>query len=226
MTRKPQTEQPFHREITQHESGWWLPAQVGGSFGKWQRDAIEHIDAALKCTKGREMAVQAGCHIGLWATYLADHFDKVRTFEADPVNLQCAAANTNNIRAGNVVLRDAALSDRVGTLPWYRSLSNTGKHRPNVLGRGKTDSTVDAVTVDSLDLPACDLICLDIEGYELAALKGSTATIDKYRPVVLVEDLPHAPWHGLPLGGVATWLKARGYRMAQRVDNDQIWVPE
>jgi FkbM family methyltransferase len=225
VTRKPQTEQPFHREIKQHESsGWWLPAQVGGSLGKWWDESLDHTCAAMTYAKGFDVAVQAGAHVGIWPFRLAAFFKRVYTFEADPVNYECAERNIEPHK--NIILTRAALSDRSGSLPWYRSLSNTGKHRPNVLGRGKTDSTVGAVTIDSLDLPACDLVCLDIEGYELAALKGGTATIERFRPVVLVEDLPHAPWHGLPLGGVATWLKARDYRMAQRIDSDQIWVPE
>jgi FkbM family methyltransferase len=226
VTRKPQTEQPFHREVTLHESGWWLPAQVVGSFAKWQREAEAHIHAARQYVRGYDVAIQAGAHVGIWPWLLESYFKRVYTFEADPVNFQCAERNLDEFLSIEVTLTRAALSDRNGTLPWYRSLSNTGKHRPNVLGRGKTDSTVDAVTIDSLDLPACDLICLDIEGYELAALKGAAATIKKFRPVVLVEDLPHAPWHGLPLRGVAVFLEVRGYRMARRIDNDQIWVPE
>jgi FkbM family methyltransferase len=219
---KSQTEQPFHREIAQHENGWWLPAQVGGSLSKWQSEACGHIDAAMAFVRRDHVAVQAGCHVGLWANELADKFDAVWTFEADPVNYGCAVRNV--AEWGNVTLTKAALGAECGTLPWYRSLSNTGKHK--FANKGKVDSTVDVVTIDSLSLPALDFLALDIEGAELLALKGGAATIEKFRPVVLVEDLPHAPWHGLPLGGVAVWLKARGYRMAQRVDSDQIWVPE
>jgi FkbM family methyltransferase len=223
MTGKLRTEQPIHTEIAQHESGWWLPAQVGGSFAKWQKQAHEHIGVALEYTKGRAVAVQAGCHVALWAGVLAGAFERVYTFEADLINYECALRNLED--EPNVTLAKAALGAGCGTLPWSRSLSNTGKHKIDVKGRGLAAGTVDVVTIDALDLPECDLICLDIEGYEQAALKGGTATIEKYRPVVLIEDMPHAPWHGLPLGGAQRWLKARDYRLATRVDDDQIWVP-
>jgi FkbM family methyltransferase len=194
-------------------------------IAKWMKGAGEHIHEALEYAKGREVVVQAGAHVGIWPWLLESYFRRVYTFEADAVNYECAARNLDDFLEAEVTLTKAALGARGGTLPWYRSISNTGKHRPNELGRGKTAGTVAVVTIDSLDLPACDLICLDIEGYEQAALKGGTATIEKYRPVVLIEDMPHAPWHGLPLGGAQKWLEARGYRLATRVGEDQIWVP-
>jgi FkbM family methyltransferase len=223
MTGKLRTEQPIHTEIAQHENGWWLPAQVGGSFAKWYRQADGHIDAALEYVKARDVVVQAGAHVGIWPLQLSACFKRVYTFEADEVNFRCAALNIDD---DSVILIKAALGAKVGTLPWSRSLSNTGKHKIDTKGRGLAAGTVAVVTIDSLDLPACDLICLDIEGYEQAALKGGTATIEKYRPVVLIEDMPHAPWHGLPLGGAQRWLEARDYRLATRVDDDQIWVPK
>jgi FkbM family methyltransferase len=220
MIGKPRIELPLHREITQHESGWWLPAQVGGSFAKWQDEAFRHIHETLKGTIGRQCAVQAGCHVGIWARALSEFFDCVHTFEADPVNYECAWLNVGNF--DEITLHKAALSDRNGTLPWYRSLSNTGKHKPAT--KGKVDCQVEAVTIDSLDLPACNLICLDIEGYELPALQGAERTVARYRPVVLFEDLGHAKFHSLPLDGVQKWLTNMGYEHAETVDNDQIWV--
>jgi FkbM family methyltransferase len=225
MTGKLRTEQAIHTEIAQHESGWWLPAQVGGSFAKWMQSAGGHIHAAMEYVEARDIAVQAGAHVGIWPWVLSDAFRRVYTFEADEVNYECASRNLDDYLSTEITLIKAALGAQCGTLPWSRSLSNTGKHKIDTKGRGIAAGTVDVVTIDSLDLPSCGLICLDIEGYEQAALKGGTATIERFRPVVLIEDMPHAPWHGLPLGGAQRWLEARDYRLATRVDDDQIWVP-
>jgi len=48
-------------------------------------------------------------------------------------------------------------------------------------------SQIEAVTIDSLDLPSCGLIQLDIERHELFALMGAIETIEKYRPVIMLE---------------------------------------
>jgi FkbM family methyltransferase len=219
---KPQDEQPFHREIEQHESGWWLPAQVGGSFAKWRDSAAEHVNAACRHVRKFDLAVQAGCHVGIWASLLADKFLEVRTFEPDEVNRRCAEKNLRELP--NVWLHDCGLGDRQWTAPWYRSLSNTGKHK--LAMRGKVDGMVPVITLDSLELRACDLLALDIEGYEEAALRGAEATIEAHRPVILTEDLPHAPWYGLKVDGVRRWMAEHGYRQAERIDDDVIWVSE
>lgn len=44
-----------------------------------------------------------------------------------------------------------------------------------------------AITVDSLDLPACRLIKIDVEGMEPAVLQGAAATIARHRPVIYFE---------------------------------------
>lgn len=220
---KPQEEQPFHREIVQHESGWWLPAQTGGSFAKWLASAEAHIEAACKYTRGNTCAVQAGGHVGIWASLLAKRFALVETFEPDDVNWECLKKNTKLLIG--VTAHKEALGEREGGGRWYRSLSNTGKHRLDPLAKGVKRGEVEITSIDWQAPVACDLICLDIEGYELAALRGAENTVACFRPVILTEDLPHAPWYGLPLDGVQTWMRRHGYREAQRIDDDVIWVP-
>ena len=46
---------------------------------------------------------------------------------------------------------------------------------------------VPTIVIDSLNLTGCDLIQLDIEGYEYKALLGAKNTIQKYKPVLCVE---------------------------------------
>ena len=79
-------------------------------------------------------------------------------------------------------------------------------------------------TIDDLDLYACDLICLDVEGYELAALKGANATLADFQPVVLFEDIGHGKRYGVPPGAVQRYLAERGYSEVARVYDDRIWA--
>ncbi len=46
---------------------------------------------------------------------------------------------------------------------------------------------VQKVAIDSLELPRVDLIKLDIEGMEMDALAGAAQTVERCRPIVLVE---------------------------------------
>jgi FkbM family methyltransferase len=51
----------------------------------------------------------------------------------------------------------------------------------------KPTSTVNTLTIDSLELKRVDLLKLDVEGMELAALNGAIETIKRTRPMIHVE---------------------------------------
>jgi Methyltransferase FkbM domain len=66
------------------------------------------------------------------------------------------------------------------------------------------------VTIDSLNLTACDLIKIDCDGPELAILQGAEATIARCRPVIYCEnDKPEKYPDLMP------WLIRHEYRLYQ-----------
>lgn len=198
--------------------GWWVPSPASSVVARYTVAAEETLAELYQHVRAFNLAVQAGAHVGVWPRMLAERFAKVVAFEPDPVNSVCAAKNLADYPG--VILLDRALSDREELAPWGHSNSNTGKHK--ICPRGC--DLVRTVTIDSLDLPACDLICLDVEGYELPALRGAAATVRQHRPVVLFEDIGHGRKYGFNPGAVADWLTVIGYREVARVHDDRIWV--
>ena len=72
--------------------------------------------------------------------------------------------------------------------------------------------SVEVRTVDGLGLDACDLIWLDIEGAEADAIKGAMATIEKFSPIIVLEEKGHGPKAVLP-----------GYSVKTRIGNDTVY---
>lgn len=164
--------------------GLWWP-----EFESGYQDVEDYIvfrmtdaEVPLRHVRTKGIAVQAGGHVGLFPRQLSKHFSFVHTFE--PGAEMFAALQHNTEKYGNIIAHNFALSSIMGQAPFSVRRS----------GRSKISETTDSVlvhtrTLDSFELPRCDLIYLDVEGYELEVLKGAADTIVKFRPVITLEVL-------------------------------------
>ena len=183
-------------------------------------DMVKEIDEWIDLCKGFDVAVQAGGAVGVWPLRLSRTFDIVHTFEAHPENYQCLIQNCVK---DNVCAYHAALSDRKRKVKIYNL-----PHQTNNFGAGyivDADDGVDTVLIDELGLETCDLICLDIEGAELEALKGAEQTIAEFRPLVVLEDkqMPQLSHFKREVGAPGEWLKQFGYKLAKTVHWDSVY---
>lgn len=159
----------------------------------------------------RRLAVQAGGNVGIWPRELARHFDRVVTFEPDPRNFHCL---THNCTTGNIAAYEAALGAEPALAGLDREPGNCGATR--LAGEG----TVNVITLDSLALDHCDLLQLDVEGYELQALQGAQETIARCAPLIVLELKGHGERYGYTDSEVVAWLAARGYEAVGTAHRD------
>jgi len=174
---------------------------------------------AVDRCKQRRVAVQAGGNCGVWPLELAKLFEQVYTFEPDPMNFTALAVNTASVP--NIVKMQAALGDKAALVGIrFDEPENCG------CGRIHFGGNVPTLRIDDMVLPGVDLICLDVEGRELAALQGATNTIRAHRPVILFEDKGLSSHYGVARGMVAKWLEdTHDYRVVASVRRDFICVP-
>lgn len=181
-------------------------------------DELPDLDEALKLVPGRSIAVQAGGNVGVWAAHLAKVFETVYTFEPDAENFACLVQNVPS----NVICNNVGLGDKPGKVGMTLVPGNAGAHY--IGGSG----SIEIITVDSLNLSACDFLCLDIEGAEPMALHGAVETISKFRPVVMMEEKGLSErYFNIRKGAAERWLaREHGYRVAKKVRKDVIMVPQ
>lgn len=144
--------------------------------------------------RGRRNVVHAGAFFGDMLHTLSKSAGTVYAFEPVLENFVFAKKNAERLGLGNVVLFNAGLGEENGLLP-IRTTDKQGRF----IGGGSTFSTGPRAEQHSYetapvlridDLPIADLALfeLDVEGFELPALRGAKAAIERDRPVILIED--------------------------------------
>lgn len=175
---------------------WML---VAADTGAWEgvRDDWEssHAAALSRYVKNFGTVVQAGGNMGIYPYLLGKFFQRVYTFEPDPLNFHCLV---NNCQLDNIIKINAAVGAEHVMISVKKNYDwNCGMHQ--VL-YDKDNGVVPQLMIDDLALQSCDLVWLDIEGYEVQALLGAYDTINKHKPIVMVENGGKDALDVLPLG--------------------------
>jgi len=195
----------------------WPAGDVMGALAI--REEVKSMDQFMAHVNNRRLAIQAGGNVGVYPAHLAQYFNHVHTFEPDMQNYICLSKNIDK-NIGNVAAYHAALGDRIDTVGMIQAEpDNAGAIR--ISGEGD----VPMRRIDDLKLDACDLIWLDIEGYEELALIGGTDTINRFRPAIIIEENSLPEKHGLNPGGARMWLEDHGYKAVLKIANDCLFLP-
>lgn len=191
--------------------------------GRYQYD---NLNAALKYVKNWTCAIDGGAHVGTWSKVMSQRFEKVIAFEPSHDTYECLVRNMNLSGCTNVDCRHFALGSKTDRSV-FMALTPEQLEKNNTGARFALDGGDIPVTkIDSLNLQSLGFLKLDVEGSEPDALRGGLETLLRCKPVVLFEN----KWlwtkhYGLPKDAVKDLLTSAGYRKAEQVVRDQIWVP-
>ncbi len=178
-------------------------------YGEWAEGELELLKVFLK---PGAFAIDAGANIGTHALFFAQAVGPtggVFAFEPQRVIHQLLCANFALNGCYNTRAFHAAVGANIDavTVPEI-DYSEPGHFGGLALGEYTEGEAVPLLTIDGLDLPKLDLMKIDVEGMEHAALRGATATIKKHKPVIYLE-------HNTPKGApeVVSMLTGLGYSL-------------
>jgi len=165
---------------------------IGQSLDRYGE--FSHGEADLFCQVIRpgwtilEIGANLGAHTVLLAK-AAGPQGVVHAFEPQRVVFQILCANValnalNNVCAHHAAVGRAATTIHVPRLD-YASFQNFGGLS---LGDYSEGDRVSVITVDSLEVPACHMVKIDVEGMESDVIAGAEQTIRRFRPVLYVEN--------------------------------------
>lgn len=179
----------YLKEDTVDGVGPWVWARTDihawvGPKNDWETGHKEKILRYVSENE-RRVVVQAGGNQGMYPRLLSDMFETVYTFEPDPVNFHCLVANCQR---DNIIKINAALGYKheMVSISVDRFVDWDTNYGVRDVVK-KESSHIPTFTIDDLDLKYCDLIMLDVEGYELNILKGANKTLEKFNPIIFAE---------------------------------------
>ena len=136
-----------------------------------------------------------GANIGQHSLFMSQIADRVDAFEPFPaVNARLEHHITLN-RIGNIVLHKVGLSDASEQLPFFAPSGRNqgiGSFDESTTGKGNVyEDNYALIRGDDYfrrhRLPACDLIKIDVEGFEKKVIRGLRETLDTQRPILVCE---------------------------------------
>ena len=166
----------------------------------------------------QDIFLDIGANLGWYALLFAKKFGvKVYAFEPDPLNIQLLKHNIVRNVANTVEIIPKAVSDTNQTMRLYQyKQANLGRH--SLLPFDTPQSTqISAITLNrfisaySIDIDRIQLIKMDIEGHEHAALKGASDLLGRV-PIIVSEYSPaHLRAHNICLQDYLMPLQLTGY---------------
>jgi len=185
---------------TRHGPMWALrtDAYITGCLDRYGEYCEAETDVFRQVVKPGMIVVEAGANIGAHTVMLARACAPGRLIAFEPqqraFQLLCANLTMNEIE--NVTAYPEAVGAAPGMveLPTvdYGLAGNFGSVSPRpaqIAGEAWHEGRMVRLrTLDSLELPTCGLIKVDVEGWEAGVVRGAQATIARCRPILYVEN--------------------------------------
>lgn len=201
----------------------WSRFQGSAACLKWSRRDLETLVQALQLVPLRRACVQAGGNLGIFPKRLAMEFEIVYSFEPDATLFRMMAHNAPEANIMKIQAALGANNEPVRMECTRRDTSGRAVHEglTHVAGPG----SIPCIRIDDLKLQVCDLIYLDIEGWEYFALLGGEETIKRCRPVIGVEINRNIAFTGHSAKQLRSLLASWGYERKLVMHSDEIYAP-
>ena len=179
--------------------------------GTFETDEAEYAKLG-QWVKPGDWVLDVGANVGHYSRKLSElvgRNGRVFSFEPVPQTFEILAANMACCPVSNITLFNVAASDVMGTVGMSIPSFDTGLqnyYMASVTAEA-TGLSVVAIPIDSLQFPSrISLAKIDVEGHELAALKGMQNLVKRDHPVLIVEGQAEP---------VSEYLRSLGYGFSE-----------
>ncbi|MGN7986100.1 FkbM family methyltransferase [Pedobacter sp. 22226] len=178
-----------------------MDTEINRSLGNYAQYDLDKIHFLSNFIKKEHTLYFLGVHIGTLLIPLSRNASKTIGFEANPDTFEYLKSNLNLNKVLHTTVYNYGVYDKQGTSSFYKSKANTGGSKIKPLKDQflynydrPAETVIQTICLDSFveanRLPYPDVMVVDIEGAEYAALKmgGQCLTYCKY---LYIEFVPH-----------------------------------
>ena len=141
------------------------------------------IDEYITNNKSGVM-IDIGSNMGYWSIYMSNFYD-IYSFEPDTENYKCLEYNIKSNNIKNVNIFNKAISDSFKKISTFRH--TTGLNCGMISVKDDSQSNIDAITLDSLNIENIKVLKIDTEGHGYFVLCGAIETLKSQSPLIIIE---------------------------------------
>ena len=165
-----------------------METYIHGTYEKNHLELFNLLIERLSRVRGGGSIIDIGANVGVHTRFLSQPEKVVHAFEPNPEVLPLLEFNVAD--CSRVTIHPLALSSQPGNLR-LSAARDWNKGTASFEADTATEGT--DVVVTTLDLMLDQVspvgaIKIDVEGHEVEVLKGATETIERFRPVVAIEQ--------------------------------------
>jgi FkbM family methyltransferase len=163
-------------------------------YGAYEKGILYLMRDIVK-DKQDAIFIDVGANVGHHSLFISKYCKEVHSFEPyDKVkDILLSKLLINN--CNNIIVHNVGLGSKSEFLDFFAPVGRniaTGSFmadhaKDNNIKIGKLEIVEGNLFISKLQLPKIDLIKIDVEGFEKYVLLGLKATLDKYRPFVVME---------------------------------------
>lgn len=145
---------------------------------------IEILDFIKRHFPNHRIILDIGANIGNHTLYFSRFLKHTYIYAFEPVPENFEVLEKNCAGLPDIFLSTVALSDKAETIPMSANTRNMGMSSYDI--NGKIQAT--AYPLDMYEFEDVSLIKIDVENYEPQVLAGAAKTIQRNKPLILIED--------------------------------------